>query len=136
MLKSYTNGKNWEDEVIEYYNNRGYFVYKIPTMNGGTVFDIIAVRKGTALMIECKHIKGSKLYYKSSGLEKKTNEIDHFIGITGNNLYIYVKSDTDGVFWTTWANSSKLLKKQGYLHTKDMIKADMSVAKRPKPKRK
>ncbi len=123
MLKSYVNGKSWEDRVIDYYNKKGYFTYKIPTMNGGTVFDIIAIHNGAALCIECKHITGSKLYYESSGLKKKTNEIEHFINTTGNNLYLYVKSDQDGIFWTTWRNSGDLLKSKGYLETTDMIKA-------------
>jgi Holliday junction resolvase len=123
MLKSYVNGKSWEDRVIDYYNKKGYFTYKIPTMNGGTVFDIIAIHNGAALCIECKHITGSKLYYESSGLKKKTNEIEHFINTTGTNLYLYVKSDQDGIFWTTWRNSGDLLKSKGYLETTDMIKA-------------
>ena len=123
MLKSYINGKGWEEQILDYYHKKGYFTYKIPTLNGGTVFDIIAIRKGAALCIECKHITGSKLYYESSGLKKKTDEIENFITTTGNNLYIYVKSDKDGIYWTTWARSGELLKSQGYLSTSDMIKA-------------
>lgn len=125
MLKSYENGKQWEEKITQHYAERGYFVYKIPTMNGGTVFDIIAIKKGAALCIECKHITGSKLYYAGSGLKKKTNEIEHFMHVSGNNLYLYVASDSDGVFWTTWARSGELLKKQGYLMTSDMIKAEI-----------
>lgn len=126
MLKSYKNGKNWEDKIIDYYNDKGYFTYKIPTMNAGTVFDIIALHNGAALCIECKHITGSKLYYESSGLKKKTDEIERFVHKTGNNLYIYVNSDKDGIYWTTWANSGDLLKSQGYLKTSDMIKATIN----------
>lgn len=125
MLKSYTNGKSWEEKVIDYYNKRGYFTYKIPTLNGGTVFDIVAIHNGAALCIECKHITGDKLYYEGSGLKKKTNEIEHFVDTTGNNLYLYINSDKDGIFWTTWRNSGELLKKQGYLKTSDMVKANI-----------
>lgn len=125
MLKSYLNGKTWEEYIVDYYNKRGYFTYKIPTMNGGTVFDIVAIHKGAALCIECKHITGSKLYYESSGLKKKTNEIEHFIDTSGTNLYLYVKSDKDGIFWTTWKRSGELLKQQGYLKTSDMVKAEL-----------
>lgn len=123
--KQYEVGKSWEDTVIKYYSDRNYFVYKLPTMNSGTVFDIIVAKKGSVIFLECKHITGSKLYYKSNGIEKKVNEIEHFTTTTGNNLYIYVKSDSDGVFWTTWARSGKLMKKQGYLLTSDMIKAEI-----------
>lgn len=126
MLKSYLNGKGWEEQILDYYHKKNYFTYKIPTMNGGTVFDIIVIHNGAALCIECKHITGSKLYYESSGLKKKTDEIENFIKTTGNNLYIYVKSDSDGIYWTTWANSSDLLKSQGYLKTSDMIKAKIN----------
>ena len=122
-LKQYKVGKSWEERVMDYYSNKNYFVYKIPTMNGGTVFDILAIHNGAALCIECKNIKGNKLYYESSSLKKKTNEIEHFINTTGNNLYLYVKSDQDGIFWTTWRNSGDLLKSKGYLETTDMIKA-------------
>ena len=123
MLKSYINGKNWEEKVLDYYHKRGYFTYKIPTLIGGTVFDIIAIRKGAVLCIECKHITGKKLYYESSGLKKKTNEIDHFVNSTKTNLYLYVYSDCEGIFWTTWVQARDLLKKQGYLKTSDMFKA-------------
>ena len=123
MLKSYINGKNWEDKILEYYNNKGYFTYKIPTLIGGTVFDIIAIHKGAVLCIECKHITGDKLYYESSGLKIKTNEIDHFINASKTNLYLYVYSDKKGIFWTTWVQARELLKKQGYLKTSDMFKA-------------
>ena len=124
-IKQYKVGKGWEEQILDYYNKKGYFTYKIPTVNEGTVFDIIAIKNGAALCIECKHITGDKLRYKGSGLLKKTDEIEHFIKTTGNNLYLYVKSDTDGYFWTTWLRSSELLKKQGYLSTKDMFKADL-----------
>lgn len=123
MLKQYEVGKSWEDKIIDYYNKKDYFTYKIPTLNGGTVFDILAIHNGACLCIECKHITGSKLYYESSGLKKKTDEIERFVNKTGNNLYIYVNSDKDGIYWTTWRNSGDLLKSQGYLSTSDMIKA-------------
>lgn len=124
-IKQYEVGKLWEETIIKYYQKKSYWVYKIPTLNNGTVFDIIAIKNGACLCIEAKHITGDKLYYKGSGLLKKTDEIEHFINTTGNNLYLYVKSDTDGCFWTTWVRSSELLKKQGYLSTKDMFKADL-----------
>ena len=124
-IKQYSVGKSWESEILDYYNKRNYFAYKIPTVNEGTVFDIIVIKSGGCMCIECKHIKGDKLYYKGSGLLKKTDEIEHFIETTGNNIYLYVKSDTDGCFWTTWLRSSELLKEQGYLSTKDMFKADL-----------
>ena len=123
--KQYKVGKSWEEEIIDYYSKRGYFTYKIPTVNSGTVFDIIALRKGGCLCIECKHITGDKLNYESSGLKKKTDEIEHFINTTGNNLYLYVKSDKYGVYWTTWARSAETLKKQGYLTIGDMFKATL-----------
>ena len=126
-LKQYKVGKSWEETILDYYNKKGYFAYKIPTINEGTVFDIIVLRNGGCMCIECKHITGDKLYYKGSGLLKKTDEIEHFIDTTGNNIYIYVNSDTYGYYWTTWKHSSELLKKQGYLSIQDMFKANLDI---------
>lgn len=127
MLKQYLNGKSWEQEVIDYYSHKNYFVYKIPTENAGTVFDIIAIRKGASLMIECKHIEGDKLYFKGSGLQKKKDEINHFVDVTGNNLYLYVKSDTTGTWWTTWVRSKDKLESQGYLKKEDCYPCNLSI---------
>jgi len=127
MYKQYINGKTWEQEIIDYYNHKHYFVYKVPTENSGTVFDIIAIRKGSALMIECKHIEGDKLYFKGSGLYKKKDEINHFVDTTGNNLYIYVKSDTTGTWWTTWVKSREKLEKQGYLTKEDCYSCNLTL---------
>lgn len=128
MLKQYQVGKKWEDEVIKYYHDKNYFVYKVPTQNNGTVFDIIAVHKGAALMIECKHITGDKLYYASSGILKKRDEIDRFVDLTGNNLYIYVKSDTTGTWWTTWVNAKPIFEKKGYICRKDCFPCSLKGA--------
>lgn len=130
VLKQYEVGKSWEDEVINYYSKRNYFVYKIPTLNSGTVFDIIVVKNGAALMIECKHIESDKLYYASSGLLKKTDEIEHFINTTGNNVYIYVKSDKTGTFWTTWEKSKNILKERGYITKEDCFPCVMNPEER------
>ena len=119
----YDVGKSWEDRVIDYYNKKGYFVYKIPTLIGGTVFDIIAIHKGAVLCIECKNIKGSKLYFESSGLKKKKDEIDHFVNASKTNLYLYVYSDKDGAFWITWPDAREKLIEKGYIKTSDMFKA-------------
>lgn len=125
MLKQYQVGKQWEDEIIRYYNNKNYFVYKVPTQNNGTVFDIIAIRKGAALMIECKHITGDKLYYAGSGILKKRDEIDRFVDLTGNNLYIYVKSDITGTWWTTWVKAKPIFEKKGYICKEDCFSCSL-----------
>lgn len=132
MKVQYEIGKLWEDTVIDYYNSKGYFVHKIPTLNSGTVFDIIAIHNGAALCIECKHIRGGKLYYKGSGLGKKSDELDHFVNETGTNVYIYVYSDTDGAWWTTWKRSSELLKEKGYLEKSDCFPCEIELNGTPK----
>ena len=132
MKVQYEIGKLWEDTIIDYYNNKGYFVHKIPTLNSGTVFDIIAIHNGAALCIECKHIRGGKLYYKGSGLSKKSDELDHFVNTTGNNVYIYVYSDVDGAWWTTWKRSSELLKEKGYLEKSDCFPCKVELLGEPK----
>lgn len=115
MLKQYSVGKQWEDEVMEYYNKKGYFTYKMPTMNSGTVFDVLVLKGGSALCIECKHIDSDKLYYQGSGILKKRDELDHFVRTTNNNVYIYVKSDKTGTWWTTWVKAKPIFEEQGYL---------------------
>ena len=34
--KSYKVGKDFEEQIIDYYADRGYFVFKIPTVIQGT----------------------------------------------------------------------------------------------------
>ena len=119
LLKQYSVGKQWEDRIIKYYNDRGYFTYKIPTMNSGTVFDIIAAKKGSVLMIECKHTDSDKLYYSGSGLLKKRHELDHFIDRTQNNIYLYVNSEETGTWWTTWLKAKPIFEEKGYITKED-----------------
>lgn len=126
LLKQYNVGKQWEDEVIAYYSERDYFVYKIPTMNSGTVFDIIAIKKGSALMIECKHIDSDKLYYGSNGLLKKRDELDHFVNTTQNNIYIYVKSEKTGTWWTTWLKAKPIFENKGYICKEDCFPCNLN----------
>ena len=126
MVTQYAIGKKWEDEVLHYYTKKGYFTYKIPTLNNGTVFDIFVARGGSCLMIECKHIDGDKLYYAGSGLLKKTDEIDHFIKTTNNNVYIYINSDTTGSFWTTWLKAKPILVEKGYITKEDCFPCNLN----------
>lgn len=131
-MKQYLVGKTFEEEVIDYYHKMNYFTYKIPTQISGTVFDIIAIRNGACLAIECKHVEGDKLSFKSSGLAKKKDELDHFIATCNTNVYIYVKSDKLGkIYWTTWKKSGKLLEDKGYLKLEeDCFVADLSASDR------
>ncbi len=120
-IKQQVVGKSWEMEIIDAYNKRNFFTYKIPTMNSGTVFDIIVARKGCCMMIEAKHIEGDKLSYSGCGIEKKHDEIEHFVNTTGNNIYIYVKSDTTGMWWTTWVRAKESFMTKGYITKEDCI---------------
>ena len=78
-LKSQRVGKSWEQEIIDAYYKKGYQPFKIPTEIMGTCFDIITIKNATVICIEAKHITGDKLYFKSCGLQKKQDEINHFI---------------------------------------------------------
>jgi len=125
MLKQYNVGKKWEDTIIEWYNKKGYFVYKVPTMVSGTVFDILVARSGSCMMIECKHIDGDKLYYAGSGILKKRDELDHFVKTTNNNIYIYVNSEKTGTWWTTWVEAKPKFEEKGYIDINDCVKFDL-----------
>lgn len=130
-MKSYVVGKTFEGEILDYYNDLGYFVYKMPTQIVGTVFDILAIKNSSCLAIECKHVEGDKLLYKSSGIAKKRDELNHFVDTCNTNVYIYIKSEKLGsTYWTTWARSGKLLETKGYLDLEqDCFKANLDASK-------
>ena len=126
-LKSQKVGKSWEQEIIDVYYKRGFQPFKIPTEIKGTCFDIILIKNATATCIEAKHITGDKLYFKSSGLYKKQDEINHFIHHSNTNIYVFVKSDVTGTWFNSWLNVYPILKEKGYITAEDCIKITMGV---------
>ena len=84
-LKQYEVGKKWEQIIMAYYKNRGYFTYKFPTENNGTICDILIAKNGSCMFIEAKHVTNDKLYYKGCGLYKKRDELDNFVKKYNNN---------------------------------------------------
>ena len=87
----------------------------------GTCFDIILIKSSAVMCIEAKHIQGEKLYFKSSGLYKKQDEINHFIKHCGTNIYIYVKSDKTGTWLSSWLELYPIFKERGYVTKSDCI---------------
>lgn len=125
-LKQYRIGKKFEEEILTYYDERGHFAYKFPTEFHGTICDIIVSKNGSCMFIECKHTTGDKLYYKGSGIYKKRDELNRFVEKTNNNIYIYIKSDKLGYFWTTWVKAKEIFEEKGYLDLdKDCYSADI-----------
>ena len=114
-IKQQKVGKEWEQQVVDYYSAKGWFAYKFPTDFNGTVCDIVICKSAACMFIECKHITGDKLYYLSSGIKKKRDELDRFVSITNNNIYIMIKSDKKGYFWTTWLKAKPVFEEKGYL---------------------
>lgn len=114
-IKQYEIGKSWEEDLLKYYHDKNYWVYKIPTSTSGTVFDIIVAKGGSCLCIEAKHITNDKLYYKGCGIYKKRDELDRFVKRSNNNIYIMIKSDKKGYFWTTWLKAKPVFEEKGYL---------------------
>lgn len=125
-LKQQQVGKSFEQEIINAYYKKGWQPFKIPTELGGTVFDIIMIKSASVLCIECKHIQGSKLYFKGSGLFKKQDEINNFIRHCNTNIYIYVKSDKDGYFFTSWLQAYPIFKEKGYITKEDCIRMELN----------
>lgn len=123
-LKQYQVGKNWEEEVMEYYKRYGFCTIKLPTDIDGTVCDIIALKYNKAVCIECKHIKGEKLYYESSGLKHKRDELDNFVA-NGINIIIFVKSDKTGKFLIDWFEARRILMEKGYITKEDGVEVNM-----------
>ena len=114
-LKQYEVGKQWEEELMDYYNKRGYFTHKFPTEFNGTICDILVAKNGSCMFIEAKHTKTNKLYYKGCGIYKKRDELDNFVNKYNNNIYIMIKSDKLGVYWTTWLQAKPIFEEKGYL---------------------
>ena len=75
-LKRQSVGIKWEQEIIDAYYKKGWQPFKIPTEIKGTCFDIILIKNSIVMCIEAKHITGEKLYFKSSGLDKKQDELN------------------------------------------------------------
>ena len=120
--KSQQVGKAWEDELIDAYYKKGFQPIKIATEIKGTCFDIVCIKDSLVLCIEAKHITGDKLYLKSSGLEKKVDELNHFIKHCNTNVYIYVKSDKTGMWFNSWLNLYPIFKEKGYVTVEDCIR--------------
>ena len=80
------------------------------------------------MFIECKHTTSDKLHYKGSGLYKKRDEIQNFVQKYNTNVYIMIKSDKVGVFWTSWINAKPIFEEKGYLDLKkDCFKGNLEV---------
>ncbi len=127
-IKQQQVGKSFEKEVLDYYSKKGHWVYKIPTEFGGTICDIMVVKNSAIMMIECKHIIGDKLYYKGCGIYKKRDELNNFVSKYNTNVYIMIKSDSLGVYWTTWEIAKKHFEEKGYLKLEeDCFKGNMEV---------
>lgn len=116
-MKQYKVGKSWEDDVMLAYNKQGYSTIKLSTDLEGTVFDIIALKGNKAICIECKHTQSDKLYYESSGLKRKRDEIWNFIG-NGNDVVLFVKFENIGTYVANWVEVAPILTEKGYI-TKD-----------------
>lgn len=127
-IKQYEVGKSWEEELMDYYGKRGFYTYKFPTDFNGTICDIFISKNGGCMYIEAKHTKTNKLYYKGCGIYKKRDEIDNFVKKYNNNIYIMIKSDKVGVYWTTWLKAKPIFESQGYLDLeKNCFKGNMEV---------
>lgn len=123
-LKSQRVGKSWEQEILDVYYKRGFQGFKIATEISGTCFDIILIRDAGVMCIEAKHIEGDKLYFKGSGLSKKQDEINHFIKHCNTNVYIFVKSDKTGKWFTSWLQAYPIFQEKGYITVDDCMKMD------------
>ena len=118
-ITQYKVGKSWEEELMNYYGKRGFYTYKFPTDFNGTICDILVSKNGSCMYIEAKHTKTDKLYYKGCGIYKKRDELDNFVNKYNNNVYIMIKSDKLGVYWTTWVKARPIFEKKGYLDLKE-----------------
>lgn len=71
MISNKRLGTEFEQEVCDILARSGYWVHFItPDARGAQPFDIIAVKDGIALAIECKTLDESKRYFPLSRLEE------------------------------------------------------------------
>lgn len=112
--KQYEVGKSWEQEIMEYYNKKGFYTYKFPTDFNGTICDILVSKGGACMFLEAKHTTTDKLRYKGSGLYKKRDELNNFTS-KYSNVYIMIKSDKLGIYWTSWLKAKPIFEEKGYL---------------------
>lgn len=117
-------GKSFEDEVLSLYHKLNWYATKLKTGTGGTTFDILISKRNRCAMLECKHIKGDKLYYKGSGIYKKRDELDKMLS-TENDITIVVKSDTTGYFSQSWSYLKPIFESKGYVEKSDCNAQDI-----------
>jgi len=125
-LLSYKVGKSWENDILNCYQRKGYATFKLSTDIDGTICDILCIKNNGVISIEAKHIKGHKLYYESSGLKRKRDELNNYIS-KNNNVYIFIKSDIDGEFMLDWKEAEKIFNEKGYVTVQDGIKINTEV---------
>lgn len=64
-------GDEWEKGACDILKERGYWVHFIePNKAGAQPFDIIAVKNGKAIAIDCKTLAESKKYFSLDRLEE------------------------------------------------------------------
>lgn len=114
-LKQQQVGKSFEQEILQFYADKGHWAYKMPTDFSGTICDILISKNAGVMFIEAKHTTTAKLYYKGCGIYKKRDELDNFIKKHNCNIYILIKSDICGVYWTTWLNAKPTFESKGFL---------------------
>ncbi|HDN83545.1 MAG TPA: Holliday junction resolvase [Candidatus Altiarchaeales archaeon] len=87
-MKSYTKGAKFERELVWEFWNSGWVA--IRAAGSGKISlpvpDIIALKNGKIISIECKSTKNSKLNVK-----KAVKKLKLFLGIAGGKAYISVK---------------------------------------------
>ena len=49
------------------------------------------------------------------------DELNHFVSHCRTNVYIFVKSDKTGCFWTSWVEAKNHFLKKGYICKEDCI---------------
>ena len=70
MMNNKQTGTAFEQEVVEYFRAKGYWVHFIaPDARGAQPFDIIAVKNGFAIAVECKTLADTEKSFPIDRLE-------------------------------------------------------------------
>ena len=74
MVTNYQRGYQLEREVVNYFKERGYTSER--TAGSHSVFDVIATKEDTTILVQCKRVKGKYFSFRKEIKELRALETD------------------------------------------------------------
>lgn len=100
-IKSYNNGKKFENDLADYLSEKGYYViYNEKGVTGSQCCDLVIVKNNEACMIECKNLENKNGKFNLDRVEvnqlfaykryKECNNDYMFLAILWNNNVYFI----------------------------------------------